>query len=205
MADLDMNSPNRRDDRTPGAPYDPAVTREPQRRGGLPRWLIPLALLGVLAFALINLFDRDDDREVAANTGATTTAVAGGEVGTAVPEAMLPVAAILNAPAQYASQTVAGAARVTDVVSDRGFWIEENGQRLFVVLGEKGAGTNAAEHVVDIEAGQTVRMSGHVYTSAEQVPGGRLENDARQAIAGQKAFLHVNPQDVSVVSGDVDD
>lgn len=183
------------------------INVERKERSGIARWLIPLALLGLLAFALVSLFDRDDDDTQVA-TAPATTAVAGGEVG-ATPDAattgatggtaegMIPVAAILAGPTEYANRTVAGTARVTEVISDRGFWIEENGQRMFVVLGEKGAGSNAPENAVNVQAGQTVRLSGHVYTTADQVPGSVLEQETRTVIADQKAFLHVLPRDVA--------
>ncbi len=168
---------------------------ERKKKSGL-GWL-PLALLALIAVAALLLRNRDRDPQVATAPAATTTA-AGGEV--AGGSEMLPVATILGGPEQYANQPVSGNARVTEVVSDRGFWVEENGQRMFVLLGEKGAGTNAAEHHTDIKAGQTLRLSGHVFTSADQVPGGNVEAEARQAIQGQRAFLHVMPQDVQQVA-----
>jgi hypothetical protein len=162
---------------------------EKRRRG----WLLPLALLALLALGLFAFLGRDRNAQVADR--ATTTTVSGGEVSGANGNGMLPIAAILANPAQYGGQTVSGSVRVTEVVSDRGFWIEGNGQRMFVVLGEKGAGTNAAEHHTDVKAGQVLRVSGHVYTSEDQVPGG-VEDEAEDIIEKQKAFLHVMPGSV---------
>lgn len=168
---------------------------EHREKSGVGRWLLPLLLLGLVVAAVLAMRNRGEDRTVA-STATPTVSAAGGEVA----GGMIPVATIVGAPAQYANQTVSGTARVAQVVSDRGFWIEENGQRMFVVLGEKGAGTNAAEHAVDIKSGGTVRFTNaHVFTSADQVPGGNVEAEARQAIANQPAFLHVNPGDVQTV------
>ncbi len=124
----------------------------------------------------------------------TTAAGAAGVAGAAGAAGALPIAAILASPGQYGTQSVSGSARVTDVISDRGFWVEEGGQRMFVVIAEP----QSAEQVVDINAGQTIRLSGSVRegSTAGQLTG--VEQEAQRTAQGQPAFLLVNPSEVSV-------
>src|SRR3712207_7118640 len=49
----------------------------------------------------------------------------------------LPVAQVLGGAGSSAGQSVSGTARVSEVISDRGFWVDENGERLFVVLEDR--------------------------------------------------------------------
>ncbi len=82
------------------------------------------------------------------------------------------------------------------MISDRGFWVEDAGQRMFVVIAEP----QSAEQAVDINTGQTIRLSGPVRegSAAGQVTG--LEQEAQRVAQGQPAFLMVNPSDVSVAT-----
>jgi hypothetical protein len=181
---------------------------------GILPWILGLLLLGLILWGLTQCGD-DDARE--GETVVTTTTDGGGrdpsmtampmDTGMAMADTMaagtagaagaagaLPVAAILASPGQYGTQAVSGTARVTDVISDRGFWVEEGGQRMFVVIAEP----QSAEQVVDINTGQTIRLSGAVRegSSAGQLTG--LEQEAQRTAQGQPAFLLVNPSDVSV-------
>jgi hypothetical protein len=189
-----------RDDR----PLDrPVAGAQPAATYTKRRWW-PILLLALLAVGALALFTRNRGEQVASRerdetslaNGVGAQSTAGGEVADA--GGMLPVAAILGNAAQYDGQTVSGTARVVDVPSDRGFWVEDNGQRLLVVLGEKGAGTNAPEHHTDIKTGQTLRLSGHVFRKGAQVPGNVLDAETRRMAENQAAFLHVNPQDVQM-------
>lgn len=178
-----------------------------QRKSAASYWWIPLLLLLLALFIWWLVAAWDNEPEVAVREGAATQAT---PVGTATPSAtatatpgagnaeMIPVAAILANPGNYADRTVQGTARVAEVISDRGFWIEENGQRMFVVLNEE------KPEKIDINAGQTVRLSGEVSTAekAGQLDGVQsLEADTRQVLNSQKAFLYVNaPEQISIVS-----
>lgn len=173
-------------------------------------WIIA-ALVALLAiWAITQLFDRDDAEAVAvapvaepvaeapiaaapvAAPDPMTTADAGGAV------ALLPVATILAGPAGYVGQEISGTARVTDVPTDRGFWIEQDGQRMFAVVAE---GPNM-ERAINMNPGQEIQLNGavvHDSTSAAQL-GGQLDPQTQQLVSGQPAFLLVEPDDVTVVS-----
>ena len=180
---------------------------------GILPWILGLLLLGLILWGLTQCGDNDEEPVVVPtadtladpavapmpmDTGmamADTTAMgAAGAAGAAA--GALPIAQILAGPGQYASQSVSGTARVTEVISDRGFWVEDAGQRMFVVIAEP----QSAERAVDINTGQTIRLSGQVRegSAAGQVTG--LEQEAQRVAQGQPAFLMVNPSDVSVAT-----
>lgn len=172
-----------------------------QRKSVASYWWVVLLLLLVLAVFVIwwlaATWDNDPEVAFVRPEGAAAPATATATPGTANVE-VIPVAAILAEPGSYADRTVQGTARVVQVISDRGFWIEENNQRMFVVLNEQRPET------VDINAGQTVRLSGRVSTAerAGQLDGVQsLEADTREVLNTQKAFLYVNaPEQISVVN-----
>ena len=179
---------------------------------GILPWILGLLLLGLILWGLTQCGDNEEEAVVvpAADTLTDPAAVAApmpmdtgmamadttamGAAGAAA--GALPIAAVLANPGQYGSQAVSGTARVTEVISDRGFWVEDAGQRMFVVIAEP----QASEQAVDINAGQTVRLSGQVRegSAAGQVTG--LEAEAQRVAQGQPAFLMVNPSEVSVAT-----
>lgn len=181
---------------------------------GILPWILGLLLLGLILWGLTQCGDSEDEAVVvpAADTLTDPAAVAApmpmdtgmamadttamGAMGAAGAAGALPIAQILANPGQYASQTVTGTARVTDVISDRGFWIEEAGQRMFVVLDEP----QGAEPVVDINTGQTVQLSGQVRDASAVGQLTTLEQETRQVAQGQPAFLIVRPAGVSITS-----
>lgn len=175
-------------------------------------WILA-ALIALLAiWALMEFMGRDEEEvapveparaavteapaatEPAAplNTTTGTTADAAGAV------AVLPVATILAGPAGYVGQEISGTARVTDVPTDRGFWIEQDGQRMFAVIAE---GENM-EQAININAGQEIQLNGATVHDANSMAqlGGTLDEQAKQLVSGQQAFLVVEPSDVTVVS-----
>lgn len=158
-----------------------------RKRNILP-WILGLILLGLVIWGLMQWMGGDDVD--------TATVPVVEDSFTAVPDTaadLIPVIVIATQPAQHSGQTVSGTARVAEVISDRGFWIEQDGQRLFVVIDEP------VPETIDINAGQTVRLTGTVYTAQtiDQVPG-ELELDARQAIQDLPAFLYVRARDISI-------
>ena len=99
---------------------------------------------------------------------------------------------IVTVPTDFATRTVSGSAREAELISDRGFWIEDGGQRVFVVIDEP------KPEIKNIRAGQMVRLDGaQVMTNASQVPG-QLENETQQAIQGQPAFLYVRAPSIFI-------
>lgn len=166
-------------------------------------WILGLLLLAALLWGLMSLFGGDDEVEetpVAPVSEAVPVTeappVAPAAAAPAAGAVILPVAAIIAGPAGYVGQAQMGTVRVAEVVSDRGFWIEEGGQRMFAVVAEP----QGTEQRLNINAGQTLNLSGTVYTKERlgEIPG-TIEEQTRQIIQGQPAFLYVLPRDVTIV------
>lgn len=170
-------------------------------------WIIAALVALLVIWALIEMMDRDtaDTAAVAptaeapvatapapATAPVDTTADAGGAI------AVLPVATILAGPAGYVGQPVSGTARVADVPTDRGFWIEQDGQRMFAVV-EQGPNM---EDAINVNAGQEIRFNDATVHDANSMAqlGGTLDEESKQILADQKAFLVVDPNDITVVS-----
>lgn len=175
-------------------------------------WIIA-ALVALLAiWALMELMGRDDAEVAAVEPTGTTVAEAPPAIapservdmadGTTADAsgalAALPVATILAGPASYVGQEISGTARVTDVPTDRGFWVEQNGQRMFAVIAQ---GPNM-EKAINVNAGQEIQIDGaavHDANSMAQV-GGTFDEQTKQIISDQQAFLVVDPNDITIVS-----
>lgn len=163
-------------------------------------WVVGLIVLGLLVWALSALFGRDE-REggqvglVAplGNDPAPAAPVLDGMQGV-TPGTGFPVSEILQSPDEWAGRTVAGEARVAEVPTDRGFWIEDRGERIFVILGDA-----PAERPVDVRAGQRLRMSAAtVHTDLAGVPGS-VDADTRRVVQGIPAFLTVDEANLEIL------
>lgn len=177
-------------------------------------WIIAALIALLVIWALIELFDNDADDVAVAPTaieapvatapvttdplastqplGADTTADSAGAI------AVLPVATILSGPAGYVGQSVSGSARVTETPTDRGFWVEQDGQRMFAVI-EQGPNMEDAVHINPGQQIQFTDATVHDASSLAQL-GGSLDDEARRILSDQKAFLVVDPQDITIVS-----
>ena len=164
-----------------------------QRRGlTIWPWLAAALAVALLAWAFAAWRTDGDDTERQARTTAANTRAAPTTEGDDIP-----ITAILSRPAEYANEAVSGTTHVAEVISDRGFWIEQQGRRMFAVIEEIPTET------IDINAGQTLRLTGTVYTpdTRHQVEGS-LEPDTRRLIEQQPAFLYVKGADVSIIRRD---
>lgn len=172
-------------------------------------WIVAALVALLVIWALVEFTDRDDaevaavepvaspvvgtpDQPVDATAAIDTTADAAGSI------AVLPVAAILAGPADYVGREISGTARVTDVPTDRGFWIEQDGQRIFALI-ERGPNM---EDAININTGQEIRFTDATVHDANSMAqlGGTLDEQSRQLVTGQQAFLVVDPQDITIVS-----
>ncbi|MBW3624831.1 MAG: hypothetical protein KY468_15620 [Armatimonadetes bacterium] len=157
---------------------------EIERRTGpaVPWWVWLLVALLVLGLLWWLLAANNAPQRVADTLPGTTTTTAGAPEG--VDEAaVIPVDQIILVPANYLNQNVSGTTRVAEVISDRGFWIEENGQRIFVALAQ-----GVPETPPDVNVGQRIFLTGTVEEPDNTQVGG-LEADAQKAIQGQPAFI----------------
>ncbi len=162
---------------------------------GIWPWIIGLIVLALLIWALVAAMDGDDDAEVAVLDPAAEVA----EVQPTMPPveimtAGVPVLQIMESPATWIGQTVAGEVRVVDVPTDRGFWIEDQGRRLFVILNDRPSDAS-----IDIDAGQTLRINQAMIHDNVSAVSGDVDADTRNIAQGQPVFLTVDEANVEIM------
>ena len=117
--------------------------------------------------------------------------------GTMGEQSGVTVAQIAESPATYTGQTVSSEVRVTDVPTDRGFWVEDQGQRLFVLVVDQ-----PQEQPIDIQPNSTVRLEQATVRDARDVanlPGTPVDPDTEQILRDQDVFLTVQQQNIQPV------
>jgi hypothetical protein len=184
---------------------------ERKKRSPLPL-ILGLLALALLAFLLMQTCGDDDEAEPATVVTDTTTASAApmpvtdttmmgagaaGATGAAAAGAAGAgwIGGVLAGTS--AGQSASGSGTVPETPSDRGFWIEENGQRVFAVLAEP------MEQLKDVDPGQTVSISNaRVLRGSEvsQVPQD-VDADTRRIAEGQQYFLFVPSTGVQITAG----
>ena len=157
-------------------------------------WIIGLLVLGLLIWGVAEMMGGDDE-EVAAVEGVEAVEaplIADPAAGVA-PAAGIPISQIVASPAAWAGKRVTGEARVTEVVSDRGFWIEDQGQRMFVLVNE------LPNEIKNVDAGQSLRISdAMVYAGTDAIPG-NMEAQALQIAKSQAAVLAVDTRSIEIL------
>lgn len=175
-------------------------------------WLWPLLavlLLGLLIWGALEMMGDDDEVAVAPVGSAAVVEPAPPVVATApdAPVAGSPtIADVLANPGAYAGQPFSTQqVRVAEVVGDRGFWIENNGQRMFVVKNESPQpgvadvqGAADTRDARNVNAGDMLQINGTLMTSVDGVQP-PLDEQTRQAIQGQPIFLQANVADIQHV------
>ena len=166
-------------------------------------------LLGALAVALLLwwlLAAGDDEEEVATVVDPAVPAMV---TPTTTPEPIaqgsLCVAQVLSAPTTYIGQTLGTCpVQVAEVVSDRGFWIEENGTRVFVVVNEGGAGVADAQGRMaerpDINPGQSINITEARVLDNVANLAGPLDPQTQNAAQQQPWFLAIDAANVNVLT-----
>lgn len=124
---------------------------------------------------------------------AASDAATQGAAGAPADAGRIPVVAILADPSAYTGRQVSGTVRVADVPTPRGFWIEDGGRHMLVLL-DRASGAQGAP----ISQGQTIRLTGTVQDGTAAASG-TLDPEARQLLGTQRAYLLVAPRDVSVM------
>lgn len=183
---------------------------ERKKKSPLP-WILGLLALALVAFLLMQSCGDDDEAEPAVVTDTTTAVTDTTTAPMAAPvtdTTALGAAGAAGAAAgagwigtvlagTNAGQTASGSGVVPETPSDRGFWIEENGQRVFAVLAEP------MEQMKDVDPGQRVSISNaRVLRGSEssQVPQD-VDAEARQTASQQGYFLLVPSSGVQITAG----
>lgn len=161
-------------------------------------WLLGLLLIALLAWWLLS---GDDDPEVAA-VDPVAAPVTPATTPEPVAQGPLCVAQVLAAPMTYVGQRLGTCPmQVVEVVSDRGFWVEENGQRIFVVINEGVPGTADTQgqaEAPDINAGQSVNVTEAMVLDDVANLAGPLDAQTRSIAEGQPWFLAIDEENVAM-------
>lgn len=161
-------------------------------------WLL-LAILVLALLAWWVLSDEDEGDRVSTEV-VTESMIAESPVttsaGTTTP---MSIAAVLSNPAAYVGRDdFAAEVTVPEVPTDRGFWIEGEGQRMFAVLID-----NPQEVPIDINAGQRLRVANGMIRDAsfvDRMPGKPLDADTIALIRDQPAFLVVDEENIAILA-----
>lgn len=134
------------------------------------------------------------EREVAVDTGAEPVV----ETDLLAVGLQASIGDILDDPDLFRGETVPlTEVQVAEVPTDRGFWIENEGRRLFAVIVDV-----PEEEPKDIEAGQTLRIEGGVLHGPEilpEIPGRPLDADTETIIRDQPIFLVVDERSIEIL------
>lgn len=167
------------------------------RGGGFLPWLLGLLVLALLGWALWALLD-DDEAEVAVVPAPTTATTPEPRTGTTAGAATVDLAAILENPQAYAGESFPTTeVRVADVPTDRGFWIEHEGARLFAIVVDQ-----PSEQPKDINPGQTLRVTGGTLRAPSylsELPGMPLDAQTEATAREQDVFLVVDERNLDVL------
>lgn len=161
-------------------------------------WLLLAAILVVL---LIWWLSSGNDNVVDEDAVATAPA---GTLDTVDQSAMDPagpmtLAAILAQPQSYIGQTFTGEVGVDGPLTDRGFWVQNDGARMFAIIIDE-----PREVPMDINAGQQLMVSGgriHEGGAVSDVEGVPLDQDTLDVIADQAAFMIVDEANIEILQG----
>lgn len=114
-------------------------------------------------------------------------------------EAGVTIADILGAPNDYiGTNDFQAEVAVADVPTDRGFWVEDQGNRLFAVIID-----NPQEQPKDINPGQQLRISEGMVRDATflaDLPGAPLDQDTQRIATDQDVFLVVDESNIEMLS-----
>ncbi len=165
-------------------------------------------ILGILIVAALIWWATDDDDDVVVDDTAvvaTTDYDTAGETATmdqgmsAADTTGATLAAVLANPQQYIGRDdFSGRFTVPEVPTDRGFWIEQDGQRMFALIVDQ-----PREVPVDINAGQTLQITNGMIRSTDQLadlPGKPTDADTQNIADQQDVLLVVNEANLEIVS-----
>ena len=156
-------------------------------------WLLLAALLVVLIIWWLSA--DDDEVETAVVDPAPIESV---ETTATTPMAgEMTLAAILAQPQQYIGQEFTGEVDVGGPLTDRGFWVENDGARMFAVIIDQ-----PREVPLDINPGQRLQVNGGMIRAGGDVgdvDGVPLDDDTRAVIQDQAAFMMVDESNIEIL------
>ena len=167
---------------------------EKKDKGGM-GWL--WALMAILAVVLIGWWLWPEaENEIAEVTPAPMVA-APVATDTAVTTANATVGTVMANPQQWVGRQFSGTVQVAEVPTDRGFWIEQDGQRMFALIID-----GPAEKPVDINAGQRIQIHHGTLRDAAYIPqikGDDLTSSTETVVRDQPIYLVVDEANLTIL------
>lgn len=160
-------------------------------------WLLLAALLVILIIWWLSA--ADDEVEPVVVDTAPIGAVETVEPGVVQAEGPMTLAAIIAQPQAYIGQEFTGEVDVGGPLTDRGFWVENDGARMFALIIDE-----PREVPLDINAGQRLQITGGTIREGGdvgEVEGVALDDDTRRVLADQPAFMMVDEADIDILEG----
>ncbi len=106
-------------------------------------------------------------------------------------------------PASHVDVMVTGEAVVDEAVTDRAFWLKTadgagKGERILAIVREDVPRPD----MIDIKGGQTIKFSARALSpdEMEKEVNGKLEEETKKLIQGQKVFLAMHHKEVNILS-----
>lgn len=162
-------------------------------------WIVlAIVLIGLLLWWVLA---EDDDVEALEGDAAAIEQPydAEGDPMAAGTEGEMTIAAILaNPQAYYGQEGFETTATVGGPLTDRGFWIENDGARMFAIVIDQ-----PAERPIDINPGATLRIDGGTLReastiTADGIEGDPLDEDTMEVIADQDVVLVVDEANITI-------
>lgn len=133
-----------------------------------------------LVKALRVIWDIDTNEQI------TVVEFGGPVVETGTIAGVADIAVAITNPVDFIGTAVSGVGTVTEVVSDRGFWLKSGDAKVFAVVREDVP----QKEMIDINAGQKIGFNGILFTpDAADDLAGKLDSETKKLIAEQPAFL----------------
>jgi hypothetical protein len=166
------------------------------------KWLWWLIAAIVVALLIWWIAGDDDDAESVVNDTQTVEAVnadrqVNADAQSSADNGALTLATIMAQPQSHVGREFSGEVGVAGPITDRGFWVESDGARLFALVVDQ-----PAEVPIDINAGQRLRIDGGTIRKggdAPDVKGVPLDDDTLKIIADQDVFMVVNEKSIDIL------
>lgn len=115
------------------------------------------------------------------------------------PNKAVAVTEVFAAPVDLIGTTVFGTAKVTSVISDRGFWVKSGGDRIFAIVRED----IPRPEMIDINAGQELKFMG-VLTDGQdwELVAGDLEPETVAILKEQPYFINVYWEHIKIMDAE---
>lgn len=161
-------------------------------------WLLGLIVVALIVWVLLDGTMGETAMEPEAEMPAAEVPATGVAPTPADPSApTVPIADINSYPRNWFGRTVAGEVEVVEVPTNRGFWVESDGERLFALVVDE-----PEERPINIMAGQTLRIEDAELrdpSDLDDLPGEPIDTNTRQILGNQQVFLLLDEDDIEVV------